>query len=159
MKQFLIAVAGSLVLFLSSCSNMEKAKEKNDQMEKTIFQKGEKITNDNFTGTAWLAQLVPNDSVMNMQVGNVTFEPGARTKWHSHPGGQILLVTAGTGYYQEKGSPKKILRSGDVVRCPPDLPHWHGASSNDTFIQLAITNTVNGPTAWLESVTDSAYNQ
>ena len=90
-------------------------------------------------------------------LGNVTFEPGARTNWHFHPGGQILLVTGGAGYYQEKGSPKKLLRKGDVVKCPPDVPHWHGASRNQKFIQIAITNTQNGPTVWLQKVSDEEY--
>lgn len=72
----------------------------------TIFTRGEKITNNNFVGNAWLQQMILPDSLNLTQVGNVTFEPGARTNWHLHPGGQILLITAGTGYYQEKGSQK-----------------------------------------------------
>lgn len=91
-------------------------------------------------------------------VGNVSFEPNARTNWHLHPGGQILLVLDGTGYYQEKGSLKRVLRKGDVVKCPPNVPHWHGAVPNDSFIQLAITASQNGPTIWLQPVTDLEYN-
>ncbi|ALR30373.1 hypothetical protein ATE47_07485 [Chryseobacterium sp. IHB B 17019] len=67
-------------------------------------------------------------------MGNVTFEPGARTKWHLHPGGQIILVTGGVGYYQEKGQPKKILHKGDVIKCPPHVEHWHGASKDSYFV-------------------------
>jgi len=74
-----------------------------------IFPKGEKITNENFTGTAYLQLLMEADSLNSISVGNVTFEPGARSKWHSHPAGQILLVTDGVGYYQEKGQPKKYF--------------------------------------------------
>lgn len=70
-----------------------------------IFPKGEKITNDYFIGTAWLEMLVSNDSTFNCPIGNVTFEPGARNNWHKHPGGQLLLVTGGKGFYQEKGKP------------------------------------------------------
>jgi quercetin dioxygenase-like cupin family protein len=124
----------------------------------TIFPKGEKITNDNFIGTAWLQQLVTSDSTNSIQVGNVTFEPGARTKWHSHPGGQILLATSGLGYYQEKDSAKRLLRKGDVVKCPPNVPHWHGASIDTEFIQVAITNAANGATVWLHPVSDEEYN-
>jgi aryl-alcohol dehydrogenase-like predicted oxidoreductase len=65
--------------------------------------------------------LMNADSLNSISVGNVTFEPGARSKWHLHPAGQILLVTGGVGYYQEKGSPKKILHKGDVVKCPPNV--------------------------------------
>jgi quercetin dioxygenase-like cupin family protein/alkylhydroperoxidase/carboxymuconolactone decarboxylase family protein YurZ len=124
-----------------------------------IFPKGEKITNNNFKGAAWLQQLVASDSINQVQVGNVTFEPGARTNWHVHPGGQILLVTGGTGYYQEKGSPKKILRKGDVIQCPPNVAHWHGASRDHEFIQIAITNTTKGLTMWQEPVTDEDYSR
>jgi quercetin dioxygenase-like cupin family protein len=126
--------------------------------EDTIFPKGQKITNDNFIGTAWLQQLVVSDPTNSIQVGNVTFEPGARTKWHLHPGGQILLATGGVGYYQEKGSPKRILRKGDVVKCPPNVPHWHGASSDAGFIQIAITDAAKGATEWLQPVTDEEYH-
>lgn len=130
----------------------------NGQKGDTLFPKGQKITNENFIGTAWLQQLAVNDSTNSTQVGSVTFEPGARTGWHSHPAGQILLATGGIGYYQEKGRPKKLLRKGDVVKCPPNLPHWHGASRDQSFIQIAITNTQNGPTVWLQPVTDEEYN-
>lgn len=124
----------------------------------TLFPQGEKITNNNFTGPAWLQPLVTSDSLNPTAVGNVTFAPGARTKWHSHPGGQILLATGGVGYYQEKGSPKKILRQGDVVKCPPHVAHWHGASAEQEFVQIAITNAQNGPVVWLEPVTEEEYN-
>lgn len=123
-----------------------------------LFSKGNRITNANFKGNAWLQPLADNDSTLGTQVGNVTFEPGARTNWHLHPGGQILLATGGTGYYQEKGSAKRLLRKGDVIKCPPNIPHWHGASPDDEFVQVAITITRNGPTVWLEPVKDEEYN-
>ena len=90
-------------------------------------------------------------------MGNVTFAPGARTNWHYHPAGQILMVTGGLGYYQEKGSPKRLLRKGDVVKCPPNILHWHGASRDQEFIQIAISNIQNGPVVWLDPVTDEVY--
>jgi len=130
------------------------------ESQKTIiFPKGEKITNDNFTGTAYLQMLIAPDNLNATSVGNVSFEPGARTKWHLHTGGQILLVTDGVGYYQEKGQPKKILRKGDVIKCPPNIQHWHGASDDTYFVQVAITNTQNGVPVWLEAVTDEEYTQ
>ncbi|MGN6435291.1 MAG: (R)-mandelonitrile lyase [Agriterribacter sp.] len=122
-----------------------------------IFERGEKINNANFTGSVWLKNLVQADSMNQNAVGSVTFEPGARTKWHSHPAGQIILVLDGVGYYQEKDQPKKILRKGDVVKCPPGVPHWHGASVDTSFIQVAITSRDSGETAWLEVVTDKEY--
>ena len=108
-------------------------------------------------GTAWVEMLVNADSINLNSVGNVTFEPGARTNWHSHPNGQIILALEGEGYYQEKGSKKRILRKGDVVKCPPDLPHWHGASPDTQFIQLAISSGIDGPAEWLEPVTEEEY--
>ncbi len=124
-----------------------------------IFPQGGKITNNNFVGNAWLCQMLTADTSNAIQVGNVTFEPGARTNWHLHPAGQILLITAGTGYYQEKGSPKRIIKKGDIVNCPANVPHWHGASKDEALVQVAITNTQNGATVWLGKVTDEEYNK
>ncbi|WP_410511232.1 cupin domain-containing protein [Paenibacillus sp. BR2-3] len=127
--------------------------------ESVIFPKGEKITNDYFRGAAWLEMLVTNDSTLNCPIGNVTFEPGARNNWHIHPGGQILLVTGGKGYYQEDGKPVTELHEGDVVKILPDVKHWHGASPDSWFTHIAIsTNVQNGDTEWLEPVTDEEYN-
>ncbi len=145
------------LLLVIACNN-KKQTDISMNGNKPIFLKGEKITNTNFTGTAYLQVLIAADSLNATAVGNVTFEPGARTKWHSHPGGQILLVTDGVGYYQEKGQGKKILRKGDVVKCPPDVLHWHGASADTSFVQLAITNNHKASVVWLEEVSDSIYN-
>jgi len=129
-------------------------------MDTMIFPKGDKASADYFTGTAWVKMLVPNDPALHCQVGNVMFEPGARNNWHTHSGGQILVVTAGTGYYQEKGKPIQLLRKGDVVRILPDVEHWHGASAESEFTHIAINpNTQKGIVAWLERVTDEEYSQ
>lgn len=148
-------------VFTFSCNAQNKStlSTKTESQKSIIFPKGEKITNDNFTGTAYLQMLIAPDSLNPTSVGNVSFEPGARTKWHLHPGGQILLATDGVGYYQEKGQPKIILRKGDVIKCPPNIPHWHGASIDSYFVQVAITNTQNGMSVWLEAVTNEEYNQ
>jgi quercetin dioxygenase-like cupin family protein len=149
-----------LPLFLSGLAACNNKKEMNNSKNDNtiVFPKGEKITNDNFTGTAYLQMLIAADSLNSTAVGNVTFEPGARTKWHSHPGGQILLVTDGVGYYQEKGQPKKILRKGDAIKCPPNVPHWHGASADTAFVQVAVTNNDKGATVWMDVVSDTVYN-
>lgn len=130
-----------------------------ESQERIIFAKGEKITNDNFNGTVWLENLIRADSLNQNSVGSVTFEPGVRSKWHMHPAGQILLAIDGIGYYQEKGQTKKILRKGDAIKCPPNIPHWHGAGADTAFVQVAITGRENGPTVWLEAVTDEEYNK
>ncbi|MDB5119836.1 MAG: cupin protein [Sphingobacteriales bacterium] len=124
-----------------------------------IFPKGEKAPADYFTGTAWIKPLVPDDRIFNSVIGNVVFEPGARNNWHTHPGGQILIVTDGIGYYQERGKPIQLIRKGDVITIPPDLEHWHGASHDSSLTHIAIsTNTQNGIVAWLDPVTNEEYN-
>ena len=128
-------------------------------MDTTIFPKGEKAPAEYFTGTVWVRLLVPNDTTLNCQIGNVRFEPGARNNWHMHPGGQILIATDGIGYYQEKGKPIQMLRKGDVVNIPPDVEHWHGASHDSEFTHIAVNpNTQKGIVVWLERVTDEEYN-
>src|SRR5882757_1769530 len=82
----------------------------------TIFPKGNR-TAANFTGTVWVQPLLPNDSIFQCVVGSVTFEPGARSYWHTHNSGQMLLITSGTGYTQEKGKPIRVVRKGDVIIC------------------------------------------
>ena len=125
----------------------------------TIFSKGNIISGKNFSGIAWLNWLVPNDSIFNCPIGNVTFEPGARTNWHKHPGGQILLVTGGQGYYQERGKPVQLIKKGDVVLIGPDIEHWHGATANSWLTHIAInTNVQKGSAVWLKPVRDEEYN-
>src|SRR3546814_9696907 len=90
-----------VIAFFTACNNNKKMDDV--KQNALVFPKGEKITNENFTGTAYLQMLMDADSLNSNSVGNVTFEPGARSNWHLHPAGQILLVTDGVGYYQEKG--------------------------------------------------------
>ena len=124
----------------------------------SIFPKGNKIQNDNFNGTAWITMLAESDSLNPIYAGNVKFDPGTRTNWHSHPAGQLLIVISGEGYYQEKGSSKRVLHKGDVIKCPPDLPHWHGASPKSEFTHIAISSNHNGPTKWMNPVNDDEYH-
>ena len=111
-----------------------------------------------FTGTTHLNMLVTRDDVFNSSIGNVTFDKGARTNWHKHSGGQILLVTAGEGRYQEKGKEIQILKAGDVVKIPPNVEHWHGAAPDSEFAHISIEpNIPNNQTTWLDAVTDEEY--
>ena len=124
----------------------------------SLFPKGEKASPEHFTGSAWIKLLVPNDAVLNCQLANVFFEPGARNNWHTHPGGQILVATNGLGYYQEKGKAIQLLHPGDVVSIAPGTVHWHGASPDSEFTHIAINpNTQMGIVAWLERVSDEEY--
>lgn len=123
-----------------------------------IFPKGKKGSEDLFTGNAFNYGLVGIDSTYTTLVGNVYFEPGARSNWHSHPAGQILIITDGEGYHQIEGQPKKTIRKGDVIKCPPDTKHWHGASVNTGMQQIYIVpNTEKGIVNWMKPVTDEQY--
>ena len=114
--------------------------------------------NKYFTGTTYLERLSENDNIWHSSIANVTFEIGARTNWHKHSGGQILLVTAGEGRYQEQGKEIQALKPGDVVRIAPDVIHWHGAAPDSMFSHISIeTNLPDNSTTWLEPVTDKEY--
>lgn len=129
------------------------------QNEDGLFPKGDQAPAEYFTGTAWVKLLVPNDDVLNCQVVNVVFEPGARNNWHTHSGGQMLIVTDGNGYYQEKGQPVQLLHKGAIVRILPGIVHWHGATADSAFTHIAVNpNTQNGMVDWLGRVTDEEYN-
>lgn len=125
----------------------------------TVFPQGEVNPYSKFfTGQTYLTRLSAKDSVWNAPIGNVTFEPGARTHWHRHSGGQILLVTGGTGYYQERGTEARLLHKGDIVRIPPDIEHWHGAAPDSWFVHVSIeTNGADNQVEWLEAVSDEIY--
>jgi quercetin dioxygenase-like cupin family protein len=90
--------------------------------------------------------------------GLVTFEPGARTAWHTHPAGQTLIVTSGTGWVQESGGERRQIQPGDVIWIPPNVKHWHGATTTNRMSHIAITNMVDGRNVdWLEQVSDVEY--
>ncbi len=93
-----------------------------------ISSKGDKANPDYFTGKVWVNALVPKDETGHYTIGDVVFEPGCRNNWHKHPAGQILLITDGNGYYQERCKPAKPLKKGDVVIIPSGIEHWHGAT-------------------------------
>ncbi|WP_079687170.1 cupin domain-containing protein [Ohtaekwangia koreensis] len=127
--------------------------------EQSIFPKGQLGPATNFTGNAYNFGLVSNDSTYNTLVGNVYFEKSARSNWHVHPSGQILIVLDGEGYHQLEGQPKQTMRKGDVIKCPPNVKHWHGATENNSLTQMYILpKTENdGIVTWLEAVTDEQY--
>lgn len=121
---------------------------------------GDKISpNPNFTGEVWLAPLSAHKE-LNVPMSNVTFEPGCRNSWHSHKGGQLLIATAGIGYYQEKGRPARRLFPGDIVEIAPDVEHWHGAAPDSWFAHIAVTaNPQSNAAVWLDPVSDEQYRE
>ncbi|CAN5693950.1 cupin domain-containing protein [soil metagenome] len=99
------------------------------------------------------------DANINTSGAWVTFEPGARSAWHTHPAGQRLVVLSGVGLTQELGKPVQVIRPGDVVTCPPGIKHWHGAGPTTAMTHLAVTGTVGGKNVtWMEKVSDEQYN-
>jgi quercetin dioxygenase-like cupin family protein len=114
--------------------------------------------NDWFTGTVRIDQLFQAAEPARVSGAHVTFEPGARTAWHTHPLGQTLIITSGLGWVQTEGGPVQEVRSGDVVWFPPGEKHWHGASAKTAMSHIAIQESLNGkPVDWLEHVSDEQY--
>ncbi len=143
----------NIALLLTSCNYINNSKMKTTE----IFPKREKQT-ANFTGDAWVEMLSNDVAIFDAMVYNVTFAPGSRNNWHSHPGGQILLCTSGEGFFQEKGISKRLLKAGDVVEIKPDIVHWHGATPNKEFVHIGISNQLSkGAPTWLGPVTDQEY--
>jgi quercetin dioxygenase-like cupin family protein len=122
------------------------------------FAKGELSAAKNHTGNIWLNALNVGDSAFDPSIAMATYGAGAKLDWHSHPGGQVLLITEGTGYYQERGKPARIVHKGDVIKSAPGVEHWHGATPSSTFAYIAVTPTQKGKTIWLEPVSDKDYN-
>lgn len=111
-----------------------------------------------FTGTVRIDPLSFPPEPARVSVASVTFEPGARTAWHTHPLGQTLIVTAGCGWTQCEGEPIVEIRAGDVIWCPPGHKHWHGGSATTSMTHIAVQEALDGKNVeWLEKVTDEQY--
>ena len=112
-----------------------------------------------FTGNVRIDPLFEMPEPAGGRGALVTFEPGARSAWHFHPLGQTLIVTSGCGWVQSEGGPKVEIRPGDVVWCPPNEKHWHGATPSNSMTHIAIQETLDGKVVeWLEKVSDEEYN-
>ena len=147
-----------LAILVASCNTKKNTNEPIAQ-NNSCFPKGELLNSPNFTGTVWLNMMGAKDTSLHASYGNVTFAPGARTNWHSHPGGQILFITEGKGYYQAKGQTAQLLQKGDYVEIPPNIVHWHGAAPDSEFAHIAVSlNTNIGGAVWLGAVTELEYN-
>lgn len=157
-----IRFTGSLLLMVTffACTGDKNRnmKPKATPCEQQIFPKGELGPGTNFTGNAYNFGLVANDSIYTTLVGHVSFEAGARSNWHRHPAGQILIILDGEGYHQIDGEPRQTMKKGDVVKCPPNAKHWHGATENTGLSQMYIVpNSEKGIVAWMEPVSDEQY--
>jgi quercetin dioxygenase-like cupin family protein len=113
---------------------------------------------ENFTGLVRIDPLFDPPEPARAFGAMVTFEPGARTAWHTHPLGQTLIVTSGCGWTQCWGEPKEEIRAGDVIWCPPGIKHWHGATATIAMSHIAIVEKLNGKAVdWMETVSDEQY--
>jgi quercetin dioxygenase-like cupin family protein len=115
---------------------------------------------DWFTGTVRIDSSFDRKDPARVGGATVTFEPGARTAWHTHPLGQTLIVTSGSGWVQQEGGPVEEIRPGDVVWIGPGVKHWHGATAATAMAHVAIQEKLNGsPVTWMEKVTDEQYRK
>ncbi|WP_160070206.1 cupin domain-containing protein [Sphingobacterium bovisgrunnientis] len=123
--------------------------------DQSIFPLGEKAKNVNHTGDVWLRELHSADGKINSQISVAVFAPNAKLNWHTHTAGQILIITDGKGYYQERGKPVQIVKKGDVVKCLPDVEHWHGSTPTTGVTYVAVSPK--SKTNWMDVVDDSGY--
>jgi quercetin dioxygenase-like cupin family protein len=114
---------------------------------------------DYFSGSVRIDPVWPADKNITASGGLVTFEPGARSAWHTHPAGQQLVVVSGVGLTQEWGKQVQVIHPGDVIWCPPDVKHWHGATASTAMTHLAVTAMSDGKNVtWMEKVSNEQYN-
>ena len=153
-----ISVVLTALLFLTACKSDKQPAQMKSENNESLFPKGDQLTNGYFTGNAFLKPLLARDENNDFSLGSVTFEAGARTNWHTHPKGQVLIVTDGKGWYQEKGKPAQVISKGDVINIPENTEHWHGASASNKMSHIAITNYKGDENVvWLTPVTEEEY--
>ena len=152
MTRFIVMLASLSVMGSASMSAQELIVTRGDSRQ---TQPGPSA---NFTGNVRVERLFDTAFTGQLTGGSVTFEPGARTAWHTHPHGQVLIITAGIGRVQRWGDAVVEVRAGDVVRIPPGQKHWHGAAPQSSMTHIAITEPVDGAAVeWMERVSDEQY--
>jgi quercetin dioxygenase-like cupin family protein len=154
MKRF-IAIAMSLALVGAASASTQRS-----EISPNGSRPSSKGAAEYFTGSVIVEPLFGAKETMPSAGGLVTFEPGARSAWHTHPAGQVLVVTSGTGWVQEENGEKREIKPGDVVWTPPGVKHWHGATEANSMSHVAITNTRDGESVeWMEQVSDEQYRR
>ena len=143
----------------ASADNASESRRTEQQISRAGTQAAIAGPADYFTGRVRVDPLFPATDEIKASGAYVSFEPGARSAWHTHPAGQRLVVTSGVGRVQEWGKPMQEIHPGDVIVCPPGVKHWHGAAPASAMTHLAVTGSVDGKSVqWLEKVTDEQYN-
>jgi quercetin dioxygenase-like cupin family protein len=155
MKRLVVTVT-SLVLATSAAAQSSDGLE----IKRSGSQPSGRGPADYFTGAVRVDPLFQAEAPWQSRGGSVTFEPGARTAWHTHPLGQILIVTSGLGWVQRSGAPLQEMRPGDVVWIPSGVKHWHGATKTTSVTHIAITEGVDGKVVdWMEKLSDEQYGK
>lgn len=160
-----VLVTTLLSLFLLVTANAQANRPGGKEMRNiTIARSGSRPSSQGqaeyFTGSVRVDPLFSVEGPSWMAGARVTFEPGARTAWHTHPLGQTLIVTAGAGWVQRKGGPVEEFREGDVVRIPPGVKHWHGATPTTRMTHIALQEQLDGKVVeWMEHVSDDQYRR
>ena len=153
-----LSLVVSAVAFAGQALAADEAK-KSQTITRAGSQPSVKGSSEYFTGNVRVDPLFPAKDAAPFSGAYVTFEPGARSAWHTHPTGQHLIVTAGVGRTGEWGGRVEEIKTGDVIWCSPTVKHWHGASPTTAMTHIAITGTLNGKNVeWMEKVTDEQYN-
>lgn len=130
------------------------------EITKTGSKPSQKGPEDWFTGAVHIDNLFEPNDARRSAASTVTFEPGARTAWHTHPLGQTLIIVSGCGWVQKEGGTVEEVRPGDVVWFEPNEKHWHGATATNGMSHIAIQENLNGKVVeWMEKVTDQQYSQ
>ena len=154
MRQFIGAVIGAVLL------GVIPAAAESTVISPNGSRSSAKGATANFTGDVIVEPLYGANEQTSSTGGHVIFAPGARAAWHTHPAGQILIVTSGTGWLQEEGGQKREIKPGDVIWTPPGVKHWHGATAANSMSHIAITNMVGGKNVdWMEQVSDEQYGK
>ncbi|WP_191833314.1 cupin domain-containing protein [Pseudomonas fluorescens] len=156
----LAALATSLLLLSSAVAQADQATSAKMTITPNGSQPSARGAAEYFTGSVRVDPLFGPTAPSRTSGGHVTFDAGARSAWHTHPLGQTLIVTAGTGWTQEWGGEKQVIKPGDVVWCPPGVKHWHGATATTGMSHIAIQEVLDGKNVeWMEHVSDEQYSQ
>jgi quercetin dioxygenase-like cupin family protein len=164
-RQVIVATAGFAAFAATSAgAETSNVQRRSSDMDIDIKRNGSrpaaKGSADWFTGSVRIDPLFQAPDPARVGAGQVTFEPGARTAWHTHPLGQTLIITMGLGWVQREGGLVEEVRPGDVVWFPPGLKHWHGASATTGMTHIAIQESLNGKNVgWMEKVSDEQYRR
>lgn len=159
-NKVLLGVALCTAIPLASATDLNSSElNSSQQISRSGSRASVSGSSDYFDGSVRVDPLFSVNDDINASSAYVTFEPGARSAWHTHPKGQYLVVISGVGLTQEWGKPIQEIHPGDVVWCPPGVRHWHGATPTTSMTHLAVTGSADGKSVqWMEKVTDEQYN-